>query len=68
MALQLFADSIMNNKPIKLFYHGKHKRDFTYIDDIIEGINKVIFKPASSNNDWNPTNQLHHQAPLLIYL
>ena len=69
MALQLFADSIMNNKPIKLFYHGKHKRDFTYIDDIIEGINKVIFKPASPNNDWNPTNPIasSSSAPYRIY-
>ena len=53
MALQLFANSIIKNKPIKLFNHGKHRRDFTYIDDITEGITKVMSLPAQSNLQWN---------------
>ena len=69
MALQLFANSIINNKPIKLFNYGKHKRDFTYIDDIVEGISKVIFKPAEINNDWDPIDPVasSSSAPYRIY-
>lgn len=54
MALQQFADSIINNKSIKLFNYGKHKRDFTYIDDIVNGIIKVTSKPATPCTNWNP--------------
>ena len=38
MAMYIFADSIIDDKPIKLFNYGEMKRDFTYIDDIISGI------------------------------
>jgi len=54
MALQKFANSIISEKPINLFNYGNHKRDFTYIDDIVEGIIKVISKPATENSKWNP--------------
>jgi len=53
MALQKFAKAIMNGEPIKLFNYGNHRRDFTYIDDIVEGIIRVLDKPAQSNPDWN---------------
>ena len=53
MALQLFAKSIINKSKIKLFNYGKHKRDFTYIDDIVEGITRVLTKPATANKDFN---------------
>lgn len=52
MAPMLFADAILNNRPIKVFNHGNMSRDFTYIDDIVEGITKVIDKPAESDPDW----------------
>jgi UDP-glucuronate 4-epimerase len=42
----LFADAILNNKPIKVFNHGDMMRDFTYIDDIVEGVVRVLDKPA----------------------
>lgn len=42
----LFADAILNNKPIKVFNHGDMMRDFTYIDDIVEGVVRVVDKPA----------------------
>ena len=42
MALFKFANSIMNNRPIDIYNHGQHKRDFTYVDDIINGIMKII--------------------------
>jgi UDP-glucuronate 4-epimerase len=43
----LFADAILNNKPIKVFNHGDMMRDFTYIDDIVEGVVRAIDKPAT---------------------
>lgn len=53
MALQKFAKAIMNNESIKLFNYGNHKRDFTYIDDIVEGVIRVLDKPAIPNPDWS---------------
>lgn len=69
MALQQFAKAITENKPIKLFNHGKHKRDFTYIDDIVGGILKVIHKPARSDENWDPANPKasSSSAPFRIY-
>ncbi|MGB5553863.1 MAG: NAD-dependent epimerase/dehydratase family protein, partial [Flavobacteriaceae bacterium] len=42
MAMFLFTDAIINGRPIKVFNHGQLERDFTYIDDIIEGVSRVI--------------------------
>ena len=42
MALFLFTKAILEEKPIKVFNHGKMQRDFTYIDDIIEGVVRVM--------------------------
>ncbi len=44
----LFADAILNGRPIKVFNHGDMMRDFTYIDDIVEGVIRVLDKPATS--------------------
>ncbi|MGD9211014.1 MAG: NAD-dependent epimerase [Desulfobacteraceae bacterium] len=52
MALFLFTKSITEDKPIKIFNHGKMRRDFTYIDDIVEGIKRVMEKPPQPNPDW----------------
>ena len=49
MAPMLFIKSILNNKPIKVFNKGRMRRDFTYIDDITEGIYRCCLKPASSD-------------------
>ena len=49
MALQTFARAIMNDEPITVFNNGKHRRDFTYIDDIVEGSIRVLDRPASPN-------------------
>ena len=46
MALQKFTRAIMNDEPITVFNYGKHRRDFTYIDDIVEGIIRVLRQPA----------------------
>ncbi|MWW23649.1 NAD-dependent epimerase [Algibacter lectus] len=47
MAMFLFTDAIVNNKPIKVFNNGNMERDFTYIDDIVNGVIKIIEKPVS---------------------
>jgi len=56
MALFKFTKSILNGEKINVFNHGQHRRDFTYIDDIVEGIIKVISKPATPNTDWNSSS------------
>lgn len=69
MALQKFAKAIVNDEPIKLFNYGNHRRDFTYIDDIVEGVIRVLDKPAQSNPDWsgdNPDSGTSY-APWRIY-
>jgi UDP-glucuronate 4-epimerase len=54
MALFIFTKSILDSKPIDVFNHGRMKRDFTYVDDIVEGISRLIPKVAESNSQWNP--------------
>ncbi len=53
MALFLFTKAILENKPIMVFNHGKMRRDFTYIDDIVEGIVRVINAVPEPNPDWS---------------
>jgi len=53
MALFKFTKAILEGKPIDVFNHGKHTRDFTYIDDIVEGIIKTLNNPSKGNNNWN---------------
>lgn len=48
MAMFLFTKAIVNNKPIKVFNHGNMERDFTYIDDIVKGVVKIIEKPITN--------------------
>lgn len=69
MALQKFAKAIINDEPIKVFNYGRHKRDFTYIDDIIEGIIRVLKKPASPNKQWDSEipNPASSTAPYRVY-
>ncbi len=53
MAPILFTEAILNDKPINVFNNGNLSRDFTYIDDIIDGVIKVMDKPAKSNPEWS---------------
>jgi UDP-glucuronate 4-epimerase len=53
MALFLFTEAILKDKPIKVFNHGKMRRDFTYIDDIVEGICRVLMNPPGPNPGWS---------------
>lgn len=52
MALFLFTKAILENKPIDIYNNGEMYRDFTYIDDIIEGVKRVIETPATPNPEW----------------
>ena len=69
MALQKFTRSILNGEKIQVFNYGKHRRDFTYIDDILEGLMRVIDKPAVSNNNWDSSfpDAGSSSAPWRIY-
>jgi UDP-glucuronate 4-epimerase len=69
MALFKFTKNILEEKPIEVFNHGKHTRDFTYIDDIVEGVIKTLDNPATSNLNWN-SNQpdpASSKVPWCIY-
>jgi UDP-glucuronate 4-epimerase len=69
MALQKFTKAIMNDEPITVFNYGKHRRDFTYIDDIVEGIMRILDRPASQNADWDSNNPdpATSAAPYRVY-
>ena len=54
MAPMLFARAILAGEPIKVFNHGKMQRDFTYIDDIVEGLVRCCNKPATPNTEFDP--------------
>jgi UDP-glucuronate 4-epimerase len=56
MALFLFTKAILEDRPIDVFNHGKMVRDFTYIDDIVEGVIRVIDKPATPNPAFDAAN------------
>jgi UDP-glucuronate 4-epimerase len=53
MALFLFTKAIMENKPIQVFNYGNMLRDFTYVDDIVEGLVRVVQHPATANEHWD---------------
>jgi UDP-glucuronate 4-epimerase len=69
MALFKFTKNILEDKTIDVFNNGKHTRDFTYIDDIVEGVIKTLDNPATNNIKWN-SNQpdpASSKAPWRIY-
>ncbi len=53
MALFLFTKAILAGEPIKIFNHGKMQRDFTYIDDIVEGVVRVMGRLPKPNQEWS---------------
>lgn len=53
MALFKFTKAILAGEPIQIFNYGKHRRDFTYVDDIVEGVLRVLERPAQANPDWD---------------
>ncbi|MDX9704325.1 MAG: NAD-dependent epimerase [Weeksellaceae bacterium] len=69
MALFLFTKAIYENRAIDVFNYGKMQRDFTYIDDIVEGVIRVNDNPPKENPDWNPNSDdaSVSSAPYKIY-
>lgn len=56
MALFIFTKAILEGKPINVYNNGKMKRDFTYVDDLVESITRLIPKVALPDENWNPLN------------
>jgi UDP-glucuronate 4-epimerase len=69
MALFLFTRNILADKPIDVFNHGKHTRGFTYVDDIVEGVIRVLDRPAAPSAEWNGAHPdpASSRAPYRIY-
>jgi UDP-glucuronate 4-epimerase len=69
MALFLFTRKILADEPIDVFNYGKHTRGFTYIDDIAEGVIRVLDRPAQPNIDWSGAapDPATSRAPYRIY-
>ena len=69
MALQKFTKSILAGEKIQVFNYGRHRRDFTYIDDIVEGVKRVLDQPALPNQNWdsNQPDSGSSSAPWRIY-
>lgn len=69
MALFLFTRKILAGEPIPVFNYGKHRRDFTYIDDIVEGVIRVLDQPAEPNPAWNgdTPDSATSRAPYRLY-
>lgn len=69
MAPSLFTKAILEGKPIDIFNNGEMSRDFTYVDDIVEGILRVLDKPAEPDPNWNGMNPsvASSSAPYRIY-
>jgi UDP-glucuronate 4-epimerase len=69
MALFLFTKAILDGKPIKVFNHGKMQRDFTYVDDIIEGVVRVMERLPQPNPQWsgNAPDPGTSYAPFKVY-
>jgi len=64
MSLFLFTRNILEGKPIDVFNYGNHRRDFTYIDDIVEGVIRVIDKPAQANASWASVYNIGNNNPV----
>jgi len=69
MALQKFAQAITKGETIKVFNYGNHRRDFTYIDDIVEGVIRILDRPAPPNPDWSSEkpDSAASSAPWRVY-
>lgn len=69
MSPYLFTDAILSGRPIKVFNNGAMERDFTFIDDIVEGIARVLTVIPRGNPEWNPENPdpATSTAPYRVY-
>ena len=69
MAPMIFAEAIMAGRPIRIFNEGRHSRDFTYVDDIVEGVIRASDRPALPDPDWDPADPdpATSSAPFRVY-
>ncbi len=69
MAMYLFTKAIINNEPIQVFNNGEMERDFTYVDDIVDGVVRVINNAPTGNTEWNGLNPQPStsKAPYQLY-
>jgi len=69
MALFLFTRKILAGEPIDVFNYGRHRRDFTYVDDIVEGVIQVLDRPAEPNPNWSgdAPDSASSNAPYRLY-
>ncbi len=69
MALQKFTRRILRGDEIQIYNYGKHRRDFTYIDDIVEGVIRILDRPAMGNPDWSgdAPDSATSKAPWRVY-
>ncbi len=69
MAYFSFTKAILEEKPIEIFNNGAMSRDFTYIDDVVEGIVRILQKPAAPNPDWDASrpDPASSNAPYRLY-
>ena len=69
MALFIFTRKILAGEPIDVFNYGQHQRDFTYIDDIVEGVIRTLDQPAAPNPDWqgDAPDSATSKAPYRLY-
>src|SRR5437868_6837089 len=69
MAMFIFAKAIIEGTPIKLFNHGKMRRDFTYIDDVIQVVVRLMDRPPQAQPDWDASrpDPASSEAPWLTY-
>ena len=69
MALHKFTTALIDGRPLQVFNHGHHRRDFTYIDDVIESITRVLDRPAVPNSSWRPAqpDPATSAAPWRVY-
>ena len=67
MAMFLFTKAIIDGKPIKVFNHGQMQRDFTYVDDIVEGIIRIQDKPPVADQTWDGSDASSSSAPYKVF-
>jgi UDP-glucuronate 4-epimerase len=67
MAMWLFTDAIVQGRPIKLFNHGQMRRDFTYVDDVVEAVVRLVPRPATPNPAWSGDDPASSRAPWRVY-
>lgn len=69
MALFKFTKAILANEPIEVYNRGEHQRDFTYIDDVVEALVRLLDQPAQGNAQWDPKSPVSDSsfAPFRIY-